>query len=144
MDIVEEDPIKIFARDHNEAEYIKRQQDVYSKIPYMVIPDNSNTWLLMDFMGQLIYLTESDLFEEKLSTFSEYRFLYERLFGISIRPLLPSAFCGASSMPTLRPDYREKLLCSISITEITATRWSDRSPVFFPTWVDKVPKKENL
>ena len=70
--------------------------------------------------------------------FASYRFLYERLIGAAVRPWLPGAFCAAAALPHLHPDRRRTLLQSISEAAATAPGWSNREPVFFPEWVEKV------
>lgn len=88
-------------------------------------------------MGTLVRLTAFDLSQERLESFSAYRFLYERLLGARIRPWLPAAFCCAAALPQIRPDRRKALLHSISEAAATAPGWSTREPCFFPEWVDK-------
>ena len=88
-------------------------------------------------MGTLIRLTAFDLAQERLTGFSAYRFLYERLLGAEVRPWLPSAFCAAAALPQIRPERRRGLLQSISEAAATAPGWSARSPTFYPEWVDK-------
>ena len=70
--------------------------------------------------------------------FAAYRFLYERLIGAAVRPWLPGAFCAAAALPHLHPERRRALLQSISEAAATAPGWSNREPVFFPEWVEKV------
>jgi hypothetical protein len=41
-------------------------------------------------------------------------------------------------LPHLHPEKRRALLQSISEAAATAPGWSNREPVFFPEWVDKV------
>ncbi|MDP5122979.1 MAG: hypothetical protein NWP84_03770, partial [Cyanobium sp. MAG_04] len=36
-----------------------------------------------------------DLSQERINSFSAFRFLYERLLGAAARPYLPAAFCAA-------------------------------------------------
>jgi hypothetical protein len=71
-------------------------------------------------LGKLVRLTAFDLAQEKLTGFSSYRFLYERLLGADVRPWLPSAFCAAAALPQIRPERRKKLLQSISEAAATA------------------------
>ncbi len=53
------------------------------------------------FMGPLMRVTALDLAQEKLESFSAYRFLYERLLGAKSRPWLPAAFCAAAALPQI-------------------------------------------
>jgi len=79
------------------------------------------------------------LAQAKLSSFSAFRFLYERLLGAAVRPWLPSAFMAAAALPALHPSDRKALLGSISATDAAAPGWSIRPAVFTPEWVDKIP-----
>jgi hypothetical protein len=44
----------------------------------------------------------------------------------------------AAALPHLHPDRRRLLLQSISESAATAPGWSNREPVFWPEWVEKV------
>src|SRR3546814_20226626 len=83
-------------------------------------------------MAPLVAMSAFDLGQGRLSTFSSYRFLYERLIGAGARPWLPAAFCAAASLPHLHPDKRRILLRSISEAAATAIGWSNREPSFYP------------
>lgn len=85
-----------------------------------------------DFLGPLVRITAQDLAQERLDSFSAYRFLYERLLGGRVRPFLPAAFCGAAALPQIRPDRRKMLLQSLSEAAATAPAWSTREPAFYP------------
>jgi hypothetical protein len=86
----------------------------------------------------LITLAAFDLGQGRITSFSAFRFLFERLVGAKVRPWLPSAFCSAAAMPHLHPELRRQLLQSISEAAATASGWSSRQPAFFPHWVEKV------
>ena len=101
------------------------------------IPDETALEGIDEFMGKLIRVSAFDMAQERLSTFSAYRFLYERLLGAAIRPWLPAAFCAAAALPQIRPERRKKLLHSISEAAATAPGWSSREPCFYPEWVEK-------
>jgi hypothetical protein len=88
------------------------------------------------FMGPLIRITAQDLAQEQITSFSAYRFLYERLLGAKARPWLPAAFCGAAALPQIRPFRRKGLLQSLSEAAATAPAWSEREPCFFPEKVE--------
>jgi len=66
--------------------------------------------------------------QEKIASFSAFRFLYERLLGADVRPLLPSVFCSAAALPQIRPNQRKVLLQSLSEAAATAPGWSTREP----------------
>lgn len=88
------------------------------------------------FVGALIRISAQDLAQEQLTSFSAYRFLYERLLGARARPWLPSAFCGAAALPQIRPFRRKTLLQSLSEAAATAPAWSEREPCFYPEKVE--------
>ncbi|MEO6040699.1 MAG: hypothetical protein ABIP41_02250 [Croceibacterium sp.] len=91
---------------------------------------------LETFMGPLMRISAQDLALEQLTSFSAYRFLYERLLGARARPWLPAAFCGAAALPQIRPHRRKQLLQSLSEAAATAPGWSDREPCFYPEKVE--------
>jgi len=107
----------------------------------MQVPDDSGLDMIEPFMGMLITLAAFDLGQDRLPNFAAFRFLYERLVGASARPWLPAAFCAAAALPHLHPDRRRTLLQSISESAATAPGWSNREPVFWPEWVEKVDLK---
>ncbi|MXO60456.1 hypothetical protein GRI89_13000 [Altererythrobacter salegens] len=88
------------------------------------------------FMGPLMRITALDLAQEKIESFSAYRFLYERLLGARSRPWLPAAFCSAAALPQIRPARRKMLLQSLSEAAATAPGWSEREPLFYPERVE--------
>jgi hypothetical protein len=134
------DAIKRWSRDVGEAASIRAQERVYRRLDHIRdhIPDDSGLDEMEPLMAPLITMTAFDLGQDKLPDFASYRFLYERLIGGSVRPWLPAAFCAAAALPHLHPDRRRALLQSISEAAATAPGWSNRDPVFFPEWVDKV------
>jgi hypothetical protein len=134
------DAIAVWSRDVVEAAGIAAQQRIYDVLPDLrqVVPDDNGLNQLDPFMGKLVYVTAFDLGQNRISGFSAYRFLYERLIGAAARPWLPAAFCAAASLPNLHPTRRRVLLQSISEAAATAPGWSAREPVFFPEWVEKV------
>ena len=104
----------------------------------VMVPDDSGIDAVEPFMAPLISISAFDLGQGRLTTFSAYRFLYERLIGAESRPWLPAAFCAAAALPQLHPDLRRRLLQSISEAAATASGWSNRQPAFYPAWVEKV------
>src|SRR5690606_34351763 len=101
-----------------------------------IIPDEGSLDGVQDFMGILLRITAQDLVQEKLASFSAYRFLYERLLGARARPWLPAAFCGAAALPQIHPGRRKMLLQSLSEAAATASGWSEREPCFYPEKVE--------
>jgi hypothetical protein len=134
------DAIKRWSRDVGEAASIRAQEKTYSRLDHIRahVPDDSGLDEMEPLMAPLVTMTAFDLGQDRLSDFASYRFLYERLIGASVRPWLPAAFCAAAALPHLHPDKRRTLLQSISEAAATAPGWSNRDPVFFPEWVDKV------
>ena len=135
-----EDAMARWSRDVVEAASIRAQARIYARLPDLrvVIPDDSGLDGMEPLLAPLITLTAFDLGQGRLTSFSAYRFLYERLVGAGVRPWLPAAFCSAASLPHLHPELRRKLLQSISEAAATASGWSTRQPAFFPYWVEKV------
>ena len=134
------DPVATWSRDEGETASIRAQTRFYKQLDHLRrhTPDDSSLDRIEPFLGRLVTLVAFDLGQEKLPTFAAYRFLYERLLGAGARPWLPAAFCAASALPHLHPDRRRLLLQSISESAATAPGWSNREPVFWPEWVEKV------
>lgn len=138
-----QDAFKLWARTPAETAAIRSQYVLYQELKGLrgETPDGAGGIGGFDgieqFMGTLIRLTAFDLAQERLSGFSAYRFLYERLLGADVRPWLPSAFCAAAALPQIRPERRRGLLQSISEAAATAPGWSARAPTFYPEWVEK-------
>lgn len=135
-----EDALARWSRDVVEAASIRAQARMYDRLPEIraLIPDDSGLDAVEPFLAPLVTVTAFDLGQGRLTSFSAYRFLYERLIGAEVRPWLPAAFCAAAALPHLHPDLRRKLLQSISEAAATASGWSNRQPAFFPQWVEKV------
>ncbi|VXC41231.1 hypothetical protein [Sphingomonas sp. AX6] len=135
-----DDALARWSRDVVEAASIRAQARIYDRLPDLraTIPDDSALDAIEPFMAPLITVSAFDLGQGRLTSFSAYRFLYERLVGAEVRPFLPAAFCAAAAMPHLHPDLRRKLLQSISEAAATASGWSSRQPAFYPAWVEKV------
>ena len=99
------------------------------------IPHNSHYKPL--FFGILVQLSKGDLQIGFLESFSAYRFLYERLLGVAVRPVLPSAFTAAAAWPSIEPKRRKDLLQSLPEAAATAPGWQAREPTFIPDYIDK-------
>ena len=134
------DPLTTWARDDVEAASISAQARFYKQLDHlrMQIPDDSGLDMIEPFLGMLVTVSAFDLGQDRLPSFASFRFLYERLLGASARPWLPAAFCAAAALPHLHPDRRRTLLQSISESAATAPGWSNREPIFWPEWVEKV------
>ena len=135
-----DDAMLRWSRDTVEAASIRAQARLYRALPELreLVPDDSDLGGLEPFMAPLITLVGFDLGQGRLTSFSAFRFLYERLIGAQVRPWLPAAFCAGAALPHLHPELRRKLLQSISEAAATASGWSNRQPAFFPHWVEKV------
>lgn len=134
-----QDAFRLWARNAGEVASIRSQYVAYQELGGLrgQTPDETGLEGLDDFIGKLVRLTAFDLAQERLGSFSSYRFLYERLLGAGIRPWLPGAFCGAAALPQIRPDRRKLLLHSISEAAATAPGWSTREPCFFPEFIEQ-------
>lgn len=135
-----DDAVERWSRDVVEAAGIRVQERVYARLPDLrdAIPDDSGLDRVGPFMGDLVSVSAFDLGQDRLPSFSAYRFLYERLLGAAARPWLPGAFCAAAALPHLHPEKRKTLLQSIAESAATAPGWSAREPAFFPAWVEKI------
>lgn len=135
-----EDAIARWSRDVTEAASIRAQARMYGRLDMIrdMVPDDSGLDAVEPFLAPLVTITAFDLGQDRLGNFGAYRFLYERLIGANVRPWLPSAFCAAAALPHLHPEKRRLLLQSISEAAATAVGWSNREPVFYPEWVEKV------
>jgi len=134
-----QDAFKLWARDAEEIASIRSQYVAYQELKTLrgAIPEEDSLEGIDEFVGKLIRLAAFDLAQERLSSFSAVRFLYERLLGAPVRPWLPAAFCAAAALPQIRPERRKQLLHSISEAAATAPGWSTREPCFYPEWVEK-------
>lgn len=134
-----QDAFKLWARDAAECASIRSQYIAYQELKALrgATPDDSGFDSVDSFVGRLLRVSAFDLAQDRLVSFSAYRFLYERLLGAEVRPWLPAAFCGAAALPQIRPERRKHLLQSISEAAATAPGWSTREPCFFPEWVEK-------
>ena len=134
-----QDAFKLWARDAQESSSIRSQYVVYQELKALraSIPDEGTLDGLDSFLGRLIRVAAFDLAQERLGSFSAFRFLYERLLGADARPWLPSACCSSAALPQIRPERRKRLLQSISEAAATAPGWSTREPCFYPEWVEK-------
>jgi len=133
------DAFRLWARDAAERASIRRQYEVYRELDSLRAggPADAKDAAFAAFLARLVGVTVFDLVQNRLSSFSAYRFLYERLLGAQIRPWLPAAFCAAAALPLVKPERRRILLQSISETAVTAPGWSTRPPCVFPEWVEK-------
>jgi hypothetical protein len=134
------DAIRRWSRDVGEAASIRAQERMYRRFEQIRanVPDDSGLDEMEPLMGPLVAVTAFDLGQDRIPDFASYRFLYERLVGAAVRPWLPGAFCAAAALPHLHPERRRTLLQSISEAAATAPGWSNREPVFYPEWVDKI------
>jgi hypothetical protein len=134
-----QDAFRLWARDASETASIRSQYVVYQDLKGLrgAVPAETGFENLEAYLGKLMRVAAFDLAQERIESFSAFRFLYERLLGAEVRPFLPSAFCAAAALPQIRPDRRKHLLQSISEAAATAPGWSAREPSFYPEWVEK-------
>lgn len=133
-----QDAFKLWARDGAERASIRSQYVMYQDLAKLRghAPDEAVLAGVDGFMGTLLRISAFDLAQERLASFSAYRFLYERLLGAAVRPWLPAAFCGAAALPQIRPCRRRVLLQTLSEAAATAPGWSEREPRFYPEFVE--------
>jgi len=134
-----QDAFKLWARDASENAAIRSQYVAYQELKILrtSIPNESGLENIEAFIGKLTRVAAFDLAQERVESFSAFRFLYERLIGADVRPWLPSAFCAAAALPQIRPSRRKMLLQSLSEAAATAPGWSDRAPSFFPEYIER-------
>ena len=133
-----QDAFKLWARNEGENAAIRSQYVAYQELKSLrdSMPQDATISDIETFMGKLVRVAAFDLSQERIASFSAFRFLYERLLGAEARPWLPSAFCAASALPQIRPECRKELLQSLSEAAATAPGWSDREPAFYPEYVE--------
>lgn len=136
--LVRDDAYGRWARNRAEGASIQCQEEIYLDLAELraMRPDEFGFDDIDHFSGKLTRMAAFDLAQEKLQSFSAFRFLYERLLGAWARPWLPAAFCGAAALPQIKPDRRRMLLNSISEAAATAPGWSDREPSFYPRFIE--------
>lgn len=132
------DAFKLWARNAGENAAIRSQYVAYQELKALreTIPHDATIAQIEGFIGKLVRVAAFDLSQDRISCFSAFRFLYERLLGAEARPWLPSAFCAAAALPQIRPESRKVLLQSLSEAAATAPGWSDREPCFYPEYVE--------
>lgn len=131
-----------WCRNGGEADSISVQARLYRTMIQPIrlsVPDDIDADAAAELMSMRISLASFDLAQARLSSFSAFRFLYERLLGAGVRPWLPSAFLAAAALPGLHPSERKALLGSISAADAAAPGWSIREAAFTPECVEKVP-----
>lgn len=128
------DAFKAWCREPGDSVANRGQYLAYRELRKLrrAMPDTAGFEGVAPFMGALLRISAQDLAQGCISSFSAYRFLYERLLGAAVRPFLPAAFCGAAALPQIRPDHRRILLQTLSETAATASGWSASEPGFFP------------
>lgn len=134
-----QDAFKLWARDASENAAIRSQYVAYQELKVLRdgVPRESGFDMIEGFIGKLTRVAAFDLAQERIESFSAFRFLYERLIGAEARPWLPSAFCAAAALPQIRPERRKMLLQSLSEAAATAPGWSDRAPSFYPEYIER-------
>lgn len=134
-----QDAFKLWARTADENAAIRSQYLAYQdlKVLRASIPAESSFECVESFIGKLTRVAAFDLAQDRIESFSAFRFLYERLIGADARPWLPSAFCAASALPQIKPSRRKVLLQSLSEAAATAPGWSDRAPSFYPEYIER-------
>lgn len=132
------DAFRLWGRNEAENTGIRRQYVAYQDLKALrrLVPAEGAMGEVEQFIGKLVRVVAFDLEQERLSSFSAFRFLYERLLGAEARPYLPAVFCAAAALPHIRPQQRKKLLQSLSEAAATAPAWSNAQPSFYPEFVE--------
>ena len=78
-----DDAMTVWSRDVVEAASIRAQARMYDRLHEIraLIPDDSALDAVEPFMAPLVTVSAFDLGQGRLTNFSAYRFLYERLVG---------------------------------------------------------------
>ena len=134
------DAFKLWGRSEAQSASIRRQYVSYQDLKALraLIPQEGTIGEIERLIGKLVRVAALDLEQEEITSFSAFRFLYERLLGPEARPYLPAAFCAAAALPMIRPYQRKALLQSLSEAAATAPGWSQRVPSFYPEFVEDV------
>jgi hypothetical protein len=132
------DAFRRWGRSEAENIAIRRQYVAYQDLKTLrgLIPKEGSPFEVERYLGKLVRVAAFDLEQERIASFSAFRFLYERLLGAKARPYLPAAFCAAAALPSIAPQRRKLLLQSLSEAAATAPGWSEREPGFLPEYVD--------
>lgn len=133
------DAFKFWGRSEAENTAIRRQYVAYQDIKALrdLVPQEGTIGEVERFIGKLVRMAAFDLGQERLASFSAFRFLYERLLSPESRPYLPAGFCAAAALPSIRPEHRKVLLQSLSEAAATAPGWSVKRPSFYPEYVEE-------
>lgn len=135
----EKEIFSTWARNADQKTHLKTQMKVYENIPRIQesIPTH---WIcspdIEDLVGPLVFISTFDLSRTYLESYKAYRFLYERIFGASVRPWLPSSFCCAAAMPILDSGWRISLLKSITEADAAPIDWETAEPTFVPERIE--------
>lgn len=134
------DAFKLWGRGERDCIAIRRQYVAYRDVAALrdLIPQEGTPSEIESFMGTAIRMAAFDLGQEQISSFSAFRFLYERLIGAKVRNYLPSVFCAASALPQIEPEQRKVLLQSLSEAAAMAAGWSEKAPHFYPEYIEDV------
>ncbi|MBD2843169.1 hypothetical protein [Erythrobacter rubeus] len=134
------DAFRLWGRTEQENTAIRRQYVAYQDLKALrdLVPKGGTMGEIEQFLGKLLRTVTFDLEQERLASFSAFRFLYERLLGPEARPYLPAVFCAAAALPQIRPERRKMLLQSLSEAAATAPAWSDAQPSFYPEFIEDV------
>ena len=134
------DAFKLWGRGEDENIAIRRQYVAYQdlKAARALVPGEGRVGEIERFVAALMRIAVFDLEQERIESFSAFRFLYERLLGAEARPYLPAVFCAAAALPVIRPTQRKILLQSLSEAAATAPGWSERQPTFYPEFIEDV------
>lgn len=134
------DAFKLWGRTEAENTAIRRQYVAYQDLKALraLVPQEGSIGEIERFTGKAVRMAVFDLEQERITGFSAFRFLYERLLGPAARAYLPSVFCAAAALPLIRPVHRKMLLQSLSEAAATAPAWSDAKPGFYPEFIEDV------
>ena len=135
------DAVRRWSRDPAEAAGIRAQERIYGRLDLIRanVPDDSGLDAMEPMMAPLDH---DDRLRSRPGPAALLRLLPFPLRAADRRAGAPLAagrlLRRRGACRTSIPDRRRKLLQSISEAAATAPGWSNREPVFYPEWVEKV------
>lgn len=75
-----------------------------------------------------------DLQHDEMHDFVAFEFLYARLFGAAVRPVLPAAYTSAAMSDRLTKEGCRSALVGIAMHEQIADSFDTEEPSFYPEW----------
>lgn len=137
------EPFERWSRSDDDTAGILAQMRAYAALDWIWCPAAEETaFSAAEAFAPLLLMAQFDIRKGRLTSFSAFRFLYERLMGGAARPWLPSAFCAVAAMPDTDTELRAVLLGSLG--DALSTKWSSAEASFYPEWIDCLTVEEEI